>query len=342
MNNIYGCVFGGAYGDALGKATEFLSPEDVTKYYPRDIHFSDIIDDFHRNGWEKTDWTDDTDQSILVMRTLKDSTVQDCHTSFARKLYHWVFNGFPELGDTSGIGIGIQVGWVIKSKDFVSDPFNASEEVWRNTDGTLYEDGGIMRTAIIGCFNKPKIELFEYTKKICQTTHYDPRCIASCIFIVSCVYDFVHEEKDVEKVLSDAEETCIEFIQNLRYIQGMQYSKEEYVNKMRRYIHKGKSIKTLSEIDFNKGHSRSKTKYPLYCAIYGIMSVYKDPDAFERVIQEIMRRGGDSDTNACVAGNMMGAFIGFHKLPKSVYSMKNFFWLKNEIDVNLEMNTQRV
>ena len=39
---------------------------------------------------------------------------------------------------------------------------------------------------------------------------------------------------------------------------------------------------------------------------------------YETTIQDIIRQGGDADTNACVAGNLMGSFLGFCRLPKEV------------------------
>lgn len=333
MQNVYGCIFGGAFGDAMGKATEFLSLDQIRSAYPmQTITFDNIITDFHRDGWEKTDWTDDTDQAILIMETLKETNVKNCDKVFAEKLYNWVFQGFPELGDTSGVGIGAPVGWVIKSKNFKNMPLKVSEEVWRNSDGTLYEDGAIMRCAVIGCFNKPKYELFEYAKKLCQVTHYDPRCIASCVFIVSCVYDFVHGEKDVDNVIKSATSNGLNAIENLDYISDVEYTKSQYVKKFLKYVSKAESMHSLNDVDFNNGHSRSNTKYPLYCAIYSIKKVSKGLGSYNSIIQDIIRQGGDSDTNACVAGSIMGAFLGFHQLPKEVYKMKHFFWLKEKIE----------
>jgi ADP-ribosylglycohydrolase len=335
MQNIYGCVFGGAYGDAIGKATEFLSIDQIQKSYPmKKISFSDIIQDGHRDGWDKTDWTDDTDQSILIMETVSESGVQECEFLFAKKLYNWVFNGFPDLGDTTGVGIGLPVCWVLKTQNFKISPHKVSEEVWRCSDGMLYEDGAIMRCGVIGCFDKQRSELFEYTKKLCQVTHYDPRCVASCIFIVSCVYDFVRGEKDVEKVLTDATNNGVNAIRQIDYIKDVMYTKEEYIQKFLKYVSRGMSIVSLSEIDFNKGHSRSNTKYPLYCAIYAIKKVAMG-SLYETTIQDIIRQGGDADTNACVAGNLMGSFLGFCRLPKEVYNMKHFFWLKEKIEKNI-------
>ncbi len=38
-------------------------------------------------------------------------------------------------------------------------------------------------------------------------------------------------------------------------------------------------------------------------------------DLYKSVIKSIISEGGDTDTNACIAGGLIGALIGFSKLP---------------------------
>jgi len=41
------------------------------------------------------------------------------------------------------------------------------------------------------------------------------------------------------------------------------------------------------------------------------------------VIQSILERGGDTDTNAAIVGGLIGAVVGFKNLPK-IYLKKMF------------------
>ena len=41
-------------------------------------------------------------------------------------------------------------------------------------------------------------------------------------------------------------------------------------------------------------------------------------DSFERAIQETISLGGDTDTNACIVGGMMGALIGKDRIPEEM------------------------
>jgi ADP-ribosylglycohydrolase len=331
MDNILGCVFGGAYSDALGKATEFMSKEKAKNVYGNRVTFESIVQDFHRDAWDKYDWTDDTDQTVLVMRTVASTTHDSSHLDFAKRLNHWVFNGFPELGDKSGCGIGAPVGWVINFKEFRSDPYFASHEVWKSSDGYMYEDGAIMRTAPIGCFKIDKMMAVLYTISICKVTHFDPRCVGACVFIVSCVYEFVNNNrKDVDNIIAESQDLAISEMTKLDYVSDVSYTISDYVRKIKNYINKGMS-NSLDNIDFDKGSSRSNTKNPLICAVYAMKNMSRK--SFDEIIQYIIMQGGDADTNACVAGSVMGAYLGYSQLPRDVNSLKHHDWLMKECKV---------
>jgi hypothetical protein len=37
---------------------------------------------------------------------------------------------------------------------------------------------------------------------------------------------------------------------------------------------------------------------------------------FKDLIAEVIKKGGDTDTNACIAGGLIGSILGFKNLPK--------------------------
>lgn len=45
-----GCLYGQAVGDALGLGTEFLSKDEISKYYPQGLsRYEQFIQDRHRS-----------------------------------------------------------------------------------------------------------------------------------------------------------------------------------------------------------------------------------------------------------------------------------------------------
>ena len=61
-----GTIFGQAVGDALGLSTEFMSKQEVDRFYPNGKEdYSQIVQDDHRRRWQRGDWTDDTEESFF-------------------------------------------------------------------------------------------------------------------------------------------------------------------------------------------------------------------------------------------------------------------------------------
>lgn len=70
-DQIKGVFYGQAIGDALGVGTEFMSKQEVSKYYPEGLReYNQIIQDAHRSRWKKGSWTDDTDQFMCICDSL--------------------------------------------------------------------------------------------------------------------------------------------------------------------------------------------------------------------------------------------------------------------------------
>ena len=99
----------------------------------------------------------------------------------AKGLKSWLRSGFPELGDTSGLGIGQTVKSVLEHTAFDVAPSVAADVVWRESGCTLAANGAIMRcaAAALGCFWDEKVVRHNAIVSA-SITHADPRCLASC------------------------------------------------------------------------------------------------------------------------------------------------------------------
>lgn len=64
----------------------------------------------------------------------------------------------------------------------------------------------------------------------------------------------------------------------------------------------------------------------------------ESPYLFERLIMTLILRGGDADTNACVAGSLLGTFLGYNSLPQHWSDgMTNSTWLVGKCDALCEV-----
>ena len=110
LDRLLGCAYGQALGDAYGLSTEFETHERIQHNYPNSsqlIPFPGYKLTPHSSRWKRGDWTDDTDQWILLLETLAEGSGDE--KVFARKLKRWIEHGFPELGDYAGMGLGANV-----------------------------------------------------------------------------------------------------------------------------------------------------------------------------------------------------------------------------------------
>ncbi len=119
IDRLLGCAYGQALGDAYGLSTEFETRKNVAYNYPdtsKLIPFPNYILTNHSRRWARGDWTDDTDQWILILETLTEGNGDE--KIFAKKLIRWVEKGFPELNDYAGMGLGANVQKVLHSTNF--------------------------------------------------------------------------------------------------------------------------------------------------------------------------------------------------------------------------------
>ena len=74
-------------------------------------------------------------------------------------------------------------------------------------------------------------------------------------------------------------------------------------------------------------------KYGFVLSFYFLLMIdEEDPNAFHNAIRETIAQGGDTDTNACIVGGMIGAYLGIQKLPEDMVSKVLNFDCENPFD----------
>ncbi len=169
-DRIFGLLFGAALGDAMGLAAEFMRRAQASfRYGTQLLHTRAFTRDRHRERWLAGDWTDDTDQMLLLLfNLLEGSTGAVRVPQFSESLLQWAHRGFPETGDAAGLGIfhfshshfliadilyagiGATVQAVLVHPKFITDAHACAFEVWDTRGRTLAANGAVMRTAVLG------------------------------------------------------------------------------------------------------------------------------------------------------------------------------------------------
>ena len=281
LDKVKGTIYGQAIGDALGLGTEFMNDEEMAWKYPNGItHYSDIFQDSHRKRWKIGDWTDDTDMMLCIAdAVIKDKRVY--YTNIARNFKEWA-DGVP-------MGIGQNTYKVLSFANYVEKPFEASKIVWEMSNKHSAANGGLMRTSIVGLL-PDNVE--EWATNICRLTHYDPRCVGSCVIVSKLIHSLVYDDSPIS----------YEQIKNV----GRKYDKriEEYVD----LAYNNDDVKAL---DLQNWNSMGYTLKTLAAGLWA----YWHAQSFEEGLLAVVRAGGDADTNAAVACAILGAKFGFHSIP---------------------------
>jgi len=318
VNRILGCIYGNALGDAYGLATEFSVKKAVARIYPDPkelIPFPNFQPTGHSSSWKKGDWTDDTDQMILILETLLETGGQIDEIRFAKKLRTWVKQGFPELGDMSGMGCGGTVGSSVRNPEFLENPSKAAHDTWIRWNKNAAANGAAMRTSILGCFKFEDLEAVKLnTKRFCQTTHWDSRCVASCIAMTVMISFLIQAENEFN---------LEELIQRALGIAEQELD-ENYLEEFR--FHMNQTDVTELKLD-----EQAKIGYTLKCvgsAFWGL----RNGTQWDRTLNTLIREAGDADTNGAACGSVVGCYVGYTQLPQQwLAAMPNKKWLDKKV-----------
>ena len=280
LDKIKGTIYGLAIGDALGLGTEFMDDYDMAWKYPNGLtHYSEIYQDHHRRRWKKGDWTDDTDMMLCIANAIiKDKGVN--LSSIAKNFKDWA-NGEP-------MGIGANTFKVLMMGDYVERPMAVSRKVWEMSRYHSAANGGLMRTSIVGLLPS---DVEQSAADICRLTHYDPRCVGSCVIVTELIHAHAYG------------------LPVLTY--------EQIIATSRKYDDRIAEFITLSQNQDIKAlglQEEGSIGYTLKTLAAGLWA-YWHAETFMDGLLAVVNAGGDADTNAAVACSILGAKFGFNAIP---------------------------
>lgn len=269
-NRILGSVIGSGIGDALGAVTEFLK-EDEVKYKFK------FVDNYvkTRSHLALGEITDDTYMMLCVLESLLENQGFNGE-SIARNFVKW----YQTDGRCCGRLCRSAILSLIKGRSFSE----AGERAWIKTKCQSAGNGGIMRNTPIPIYYMNDFEkMLEVTESVCKITHYDPRCVLSCKAHSIAIYSVLNNLDIYDQIK--------------KYCCGIDIEFDELLDDAKNY-----KISDFILDDLDMGYTYIALKVAL-CAIFNY-------DSFEEPLYEIVNKGGDADTNACVACGLLGAKYG--------------------------------
>jgi len=268
-----GIMFGLAIGDALGAPAEYLTLNQIRTNFG--THGITDLPEFAY-------FTDDTQMNIAITEALIKAgcrNLEEIMAAVRQELITWLQSTentrAPCYTSMSGI-------------------FNMLNGVhWRRSgDCASKGRGAAMRIAPIGYLyqNNPE-KLKEVAHAVGACTHRHPAAEAACIgaaYLIKLALDRIPPEEMIPKVLDFTAGISCEFERALMKVE-----------KCMKWCDEGKAISYL-------GQGLSVEEIVALAAYFFL----KNPDDYEKTVVSAANTEGDSDSIACIAGAISGAYLG--------------------------------
>jgi ADP-ribosyl-[dinitrogen reductase] hydrolase len=276
FDKVYGLLIGAATGDALGSPHEFQNLQYTGKFVHRARHFRRFQNIYLLYAMGQV--TDDTEMSLCLSRVLAKGPYS--RSEAITQYLQWANDNTHSMGcNTRALFKGIKTlkGYEGRSKKQFADP-----------DRLGQSNGALMRCAILAC----REDYMETAVLDCQITNPDPICVQ-----VNQVYLTM-----VRRALLFTDTPSLEARTHI--------------------FEAGQKLATLPELQSIlatalKGEDRDvrgKTKgwclHAFYCMAYALLHC----SSYKMAIDWAIRKGGDTDTNACIVGALWGALEGYEKM----------------------------
>ena len=314
-----GCLLGGAVGDALGAAIEFLSLNQIRSAYGQQ-GLTDYAPAYGRKGAI----TDDTQMLLFTTEGLilsgarheyaqKDMVVTAVYHAYLRWLYTQKVNLQKQLINDYGT-CSIIDGILTGHKELFSQraPGKTCMSALRSGKmGTIDNPinnskgcGGVMRIAPVGLFYKDADKAFMIGCKCAAITHGHPSGYLASGVMASIISMIISGDS-----LQDAVAASIRILKTQKNheesLRAIEYAVE--------MSHKGDQSPEIIEKIGAGWVAEEALAISLYCALTA-------GDDFRKGVLLAVNHSGDSDSTGSITGNIIGALYGIDTIPNN--------WLK--------------
>ncbi|KAK2469124.1 hypothetical protein H9L39_19222 [Fusarium oxysporum f. sp. albedinis] len=194
-----------------------------------------------------------------------------------------------------------------KATLFRHDPKGTARKFWATGKYNAAPNGSLMRTYALGimCLSKSVEETFQIAADFSVATHVGPRCVVFCAIgttlVRGLVLDDVYQERRVDELI----ETGLTWYNERREKELQHAEREDEPCLDAAEFRQHATAQTLADLKLDESYKIGYSSGQL-CSQLTI---------FEKLITDLTMEGGDADTNACFAGALIGALLGYKVLP---------------------------
>lgn len=272
-------ILGGIIGDALGATLEFTTSQNSKSIIAKHSNFSDGLIGLGPFNLAPGQPTDDTEMALAIMSVI--NKYGSYQQELVAEAYHrWFLSNPPDIGTTTSTAISQQTAekMIITSKEHNKNSLS---------NGFLMRLFGLV--ALYYNRSSRELESAIYEDVVLTHSHPEAKAIA---YIYGIMLLGAIRGKSADDIYSWGEEN-IHRSMLLNTIYGA-------VNTGKKFFHYEDSVYYLDNID------SVKIGFVGY-ALWLLLIMLRKYRSYENAILEVVGYGGDTDTNACIVGAVMGA-----------------------------------
>ena len=280
-----GCLIGAAAGDALGMPSEYISKAQLNQFYDGKItQFQKPLSNHPCRHLQKGQYTDDTQRLIVLAESLI-----SCHgfdvNDFGRRVGEWAFKcmtipHYDRFAGTTSIMAGLKL-YDRKRPD--------------QTGGSAPTCGSAMGIAPLGVFYHQQIDALNNMARVnSKVTHRHPAAIDAALLVSHLVAYFMNGLSVEQALQQTRTRLTSDLVYNLDFIT----------------LNKERQPAEMAVILGASEKAHEAVPLALHCFLHS-------PDNYEQtIINAANLVSGDTDSIACIAGALSGAYNGIDTIPK--------------------------
>jgi ADP-ribosylglycohydrolase len=301
-NRIYGCLFGGWCGDASGTTLEFCSNTITEEMVFKSMNMCG-------GGILKVgrgQITGDSELEIasihaIVRKTEECKNIIGCLSSIEFPLEHianeyinWYLSNPFDVGNTSSNAF--------RNSRSLKDMLSRAQTL----NQTSTENGSLARIAAIGIWSRKLSdnEIMNVGRKEATLSHIHKICQE-----INGLYCLII----AKLIIGHSPFTVLELVENYTLAQSTISESHYTTSTIKEWFDKSVS---LSNIDCRI--SSGSIKHAFMLVLYFLRESIKRYVSYEEAIKTVLLKGGDTDTNAKIVGNVIGAMVGFNGIPEYI------------------------
>ena len=315
-----GSLVGGAVGDALGYEVEFMSLNSIRREYGREG-----ITGYTPNSEGVAQFSDDTQMTLFTLEGLMNGIIatqagkpEEILPHIAKAYLNWYKTQTEAMASQPD-------SWLSNLKALWSRraPGNTCLNALSNiTLGITCRNnskgcGGVMRMAPIGIFNAVHSNLYSYEDTAhlagwaAEVTHHHVASTFASALLAMTVENCIQREEthrmEFEWIVDGG------LIEMSKYFPGDDTELDRFCKLIRRAMELGKNDDIPDEEAIRELGEGWIAEEAIAIAIFCVM---RHIDSFEDCIVSAVNHDGDSDSTGAIAGNIIGAILGYSAIPR--------------------------